>query len=122
MRVFKTKWFARYARKERIEDAMLREAVARAERGLVDSDLGGGLIKQRIGRPGQGRSGGYRTLVAFRREGRAIFVFAFAKSELDNIEDDQLRALKNLGEEWLAASELKVEMAVADGALLEIEI
>lgn len=89
---------------------------------MIDADLGGGLIKQRIGRPGQGRSGGYRTLLAFRREDRAIFVFAFAKSELDNIQDDQLRVLKELGQEWLDANALTLEMAIADGSLVEIGI
>jgi len=94
VRIFKTKWFVRYARRERIGDTVLRDAIARAERGLVDADLGGGVIKQRIARPGQGRSGGYRTLIAFRFEKRAIFVFAFAKSERENIDDDDLATLK----------------------------
>lgn len=57
MRIFKTKWFARYARRERIEDRSLREAIRRAEQGLVDADLGGNVIKQRVAREGQGRSG-----------------------------------------------------------------
>jgi hypothetical protein len=54
MKVFKTKWFARFARHELIADTSLREAIARAERGLIDADLGGGLIKQRVARKGQG--------------------------------------------------------------------
>jgi hypothetical protein len=64
VRIFKTKWLARYARRERIADHNLSEAIERAERGLIDADLGGGIIKQRVARSGQGRSGGYRTLVA----------------------------------------------------------
>jgi hypothetical protein len=52
LRVFTTKVFARFARKERLDDRRLREAVARAERGLVDAALGGDLIKQRVARPG----------------------------------------------------------------------
>jgi hypothetical protein len=67
MRVFLTKWMARYARRERISHESLREAIARAEQGLVDADLGGGLIKQRVARVGKGRSGGYRTIIAYRR-------------------------------------------------------
>ncbi len=58
MRVFKTKEFARFARKARIDDAALRDAIDRAERGLVDADLGGAVIKQRVPRKGRGRSGG----------------------------------------------------------------
>ena len=62
MQTFKTKWLARFARHEGITDKSLGEAIERAERGLIDADLGGGLIKQRVARPGQGRSGGYRAL------------------------------------------------------------
>ena len=76
MRVFLTKWTARFARREKISHASLRDAIVRAEQGLVDADLGGGLIKQRIARTGKGRSGGYRTIVAYRRSGRAIFLLA----------------------------------------------
>jgi hypothetical protein len=117
---FSTKWFSRYARHERIEDSSLQEAVDRAEKGLIDADLGGHVIKQRIARPGRGKSGGYRTLIAIRREDRAIFVFGFAKSEQDNIENDQLRVLKGIAEEWLAASAADLDLAVKDGALQEI--
>ena len=73
MQVFKTRWLARFARHERIPDRSLLEAIARAERGLVDADLGGGLIKQRVARKGQGRSGGYRMLIAYRTKDRAVF-------------------------------------------------
>lgn len=53
MRIFKTKWLARFTRHEQITDASLREAVTRAESGLIDADLGGGLIKQRVARKGR---------------------------------------------------------------------
>ena len=84
MRVFVTKAFNRFARSERISVDRLQEAVGRAGRGLVDADLGGGLIKQRVARPRQGRSGGYRTVIAFRWLDRAVFLHGFAKSERDN--------------------------------------
>lgn len=86
MRIFKTKWIARFVRRERIDDEGLKEAIARAERGIIDADLGGGLIKQRVARPGQGRSGGFRMIVAYRTEDLAFFLYGFAKNERDNIE------------------------------------
>ena len=78
MRIYKNAWFAKFARKERIGNAALCDAVDRAERGLIDADLGGGLIKQRVARAGEGKSGGYRTLIFFRQAERAIFAFGFA--------------------------------------------
>ena len=84
MRIFKTKWMVRFMRRERIADESLKEAIERAGQGLIDADLGGGLIKQRVARSGQGRSGGYRMIVAYREESRAVFLYAFAKNERDN--------------------------------------
>ena len=80
MRIFKTKWLVRYARRERITDRSLSEAIERAARGLIDANLGGGIIKQRVVRHGQGRSGGYRTLIAYRVGIHAVFLYALAKT------------------------------------------
>jgi hypothetical protein len=96
LRVFVTKVFARFARKERLDDERLCEAIARAERGLVDADLGGHLIKQRVARPGGGRSGGARTVVAHLVARRSVFLYGFAKSERENIDDWELDGLKKL--------------------------
>ena len=121
MRIFKTKPFARFARKERIEDMVLREAISRAELGLVDAELGGGVIKQRIARQGRGRSGGYRTIIAIRRGSRSVFLYGFSKSARGNIEDDELGSLKEAASFWLSADETQIEREVLLGNLLEIE-
>jgi hypothetical protein len=60
MRVVKTKWFARFARKEDISDKKLSDAVREAEKGLIDGELGGGLIKKRVARA-QARAKGVAT-------------------------------------------------------------
>ncbi len=96
MRVFVSKVVARFARKERLDGQQLGEAIARAELGLIDAELGGGLIKQRVARLGSGRSGGYRTVIAFRGAQRAVFLYGFAKSERDNIGGRELEDLKKL--------------------------
>ena len=98
----------------------LCEAIEQAERGLVDADLGGGLIKQRVARAGQGKRGGYRMLIAFRSKLRAVFLFGFAKNELDNIDDDQLATLRETAAVWLAADAQKIERAIKDGLLIEV--
>ena len=121
MKIFKTRWFARFARQEKIADDGLREAIERAERGLIDADLGGGLIKQRVARQGQGRSGGYRVLVAYRAKDRAVFLFGFAKSEQENIGSDELIFLRELAKNWIAADAVKIQMEIETGNLQEIE-
>lgn len=102
-------------------DAGLREAIERAERSLIDADLDRGLIKQRVARQGKRRSGGYRVIVAYRAKGRAIFLFGFAKSERDNIGTDNLIDLRELAENWLAASTAKMQMELEIGNLQEVE-
>ena len=121
MRTFKTKWVSRFVRRERIADTSLLEAIERAERGIIDADLGGGLIKQRVARTGQGRSGGFRMIVAYRTEDRAFFHFGFAKNERANIEDGELQSLKEIAGELLARSDSALDEAVVSGALQEID-
>jgi len=121
VRVFKIRWFAKFARHERIADKSLSDAIARAARGLVDADLGGGVIKQRVARGGQGRSGGYRVIVAFRMKARAIFLYGFAKNERDNIDPDELADLREVARGWLEATPEKIAEALADGAIEEVQ-
>jgi hypothetical protein len=121
LRVFKTKWFARFARRERISDASLCAAIGRAERGLVDVDLGGGVIKQRVARPGQGRSGGYRVLIAYRAKARSVFLFGFAKSARANVADDELATARDIAKAWLEADGAALARAMADGLIQEVD-
>lgn len=119
-RIFKNKAFARFARKNDLDDAELCHAVCEAEHGLIQADLGGDVIKQRIARKGEGKSGGYRTLILFRRRHRAIFAHGFAKNETGNIRPDELLALKKLAALLLAYDEATLEKALASGTLVEV--
>jgi hypothetical protein len=120
-RIFKSRWFQRFARKERIADAVLREAVARAENGQFDADLGGGVIKQRIARPGQGKSKGYRTIIFFRRGARAFFVYGFAKSQRANIDDDEEGQFKEAAKLVLALTETQLAVRLERGDFVEVK-
>ena len=120
MRIFKNKSFARFARKARITDTVLCEAIDNATRGLIDADLGGGVVKQRIARPGQGKSGGFRTIILFRVGARAFFVHGFAKNEQDNIRDDELAAFKMLAAVLMAYDDAALAKTIANGTLMEV--
>lgn len=120
MRVFKNSRFHKFARKEKISDAMLCEAVARAERGQIDADLGAGLIKQRVARPGAGKSGGFRTLVFFRAETRAVFAFGFAKSDMANLDDAEEAYLKKAAKLVLGFADAQMDAEVAAGRMFEV--
>jgi hypothetical protein len=115
MRVFRTRWFTRYARQERIADKSLRDAIARAERGLIDADLGGGLIKQRVARQGQGRSGGYRTIIAYRAGSSAFFCMVLQRAT------ETISARMSSGRRLLSADVETLNGMFEDGSLKEVD-
>jgi hypothetical protein len=119
VRIFKSRWFQRFARKEGIADAALREAVARAEKGQIDADLGGEVIKQRIARPGQGRSRGCRTIILFRRGVKALFVYGFSKSQRANINDDEEQQFKEAAKIVLSLTENALAARLKEGDFVE---
>jgi hypothetical protein len=121
MRIFMTRHFARFARQESILDGTLARAIRGAEGGLVAADLGGGLIKLRVARPGRGKSAGYRTLIAYSRGRRAVFLLGFAKNERENIDPKQLADLKIAAAEILSRSDGALATEVEAGRLQEVD-
>ena len=121
MRVFKTKGFGRFAKSEGLSNEALAMAIRQAEGGLGDADLGAGLVKLRVARTGQGKRGGYRTLIAYRSGVRAVFLFGFAKSERDNVSADQLADLKRAAADILKRSDDDIAEDIATGRLQEVQ-
>ena len=121
MQVFKNKWFTCFARQEDIENASLCEAIRRAGRGLIDVDLGGGLIKQRVARQSEGRSGGYRTIIVYRAGADVFFIHGFAKNELDNVSTSDLRGLKEAASVYLQMNNVTLAALVKEGRLVEVK-
>ena len=120
MRVFKSKWFVQFAHKERISDVKLCEVVKDAESGKIDADYGGGVIKQRIARPNEGKSGGYRTIILFRRGDNAFFVYAFSKSRRDNINAIEERTFKDLAKRTFALSDVALAKLIETETYTEV--
>ena len=119
-RVFKTRYFSRWMRKTELTDGALCEAVAEMVQGLVDADLGGGVVKKRVALPGRGKSGGARTLVATNKGNRWFFVFGFEKNDRANLSDQELEALQDLAQDLLARTGAQLDLAVQTSALEEI--
>ena len=120
MRIFKNAWFGRFARKENISAKMLWDAVTRAEKDLIDADLGGGVIKQRIARPGESKSKGFRSIVLYRKGDKAFFVFGFPKSGLDNIRVNEEEQFKKAAKLVLALSDDRIDQLIENGQFEEV--
>jgi len=120
VRIYLSKWFARFMRKEGIPLVSLRKAVSEANAGRIDADYGGGVIKQRIARPNEGKSGGYRTILLFQQGERAFFVYGFAKNAQANISASDEHEFKILAKTLLNASPESIGALVENGKFLEI--
>jgi hypothetical protein len=107
-------------RKTELTDHALCEAVAEMSSGLIDADLGGGVVKKRVGLSGRGKRGGARTLVATNKGTRWFFVFGFEKNERANITADELAALQDIAADLMGRTASALDGAVQDGALKEI--
>ena len=120
MIVYKTRWFGRWANKQGLTSPSLCAAVREMTEGLYDADLGNGLLKKRIARPGQGKRGGFRTLVATNKGNRWIFLFGFPKNERSNIDKDEEVALKLLAVHLLSLTAQALDQAQHAGELMEV--
>ena len=119
MRIFKNTWFNRFADKEGITDGELVEAVNLLEAGQAD-DLGGGVYKMRLARPGEGKRGGYRVIVFFRSEERTFFVYAFAKADRGNISEKDLRIFKRRAKILISKTDEKIRDDLRKRDLIEV--
>ena len=119
-RVFKTRSFSRWMRKTELTDQALCAAVLEMERGLIDADLGGGVVKKRVALPGRGKSGGARMLVATNKGNRWFFVFGFEKNDRANVSGKELEALQAIAADLLKLSSTQLDAHVEGEALQEI--
>lgn len=120
IRIFKTKNFARWAKKEKVLDKALSNAVLEIEHGIIDADLGGGFIKKRIAKSGQGKRSGYRVLLAFKSRDRSVFVFGFSKSDKENIDSEEKELYRKLSKIYLTMSMSMLDKLCNEGKLYEV--
>ncbi len=115
-----TRHFSRWARKAQVTDRLLMAAAAELETGLFAANLGANLYKVRVPGLSCGKSSGYRTIIAYRKGDRLIYLYGFAKNERDNIDPDELEAFKKLSKDYLAMSKHEAKRAIEVGILIEL--
>lgn len=121
MRIFKYRMFRQWAKKEGISDSALKKAIDEIERGLFDASLGNGLYKQRVARKGQGKRGGYRTILAFKEKDRSVFMYGYPKNDRANISDKEEAVYKKLAAYYLGVPDNKLENLITIGELFEVK-
>jgi hypothetical protein len=120
MRILKNTWFSHFAQKENIDDKTLKNIVDQLEKGQFNANLGGGVYKQRISRDGAGKSGGYRVIIFFKKDTLTFFVYGFAKSNLSNISESELKDFKKLAKYMLSMTNEQIDIEIKAGRYIEI--
>ncbi|MFI4955911.1 MAG: type II toxin-antitoxin system RelE/ParE family toxin [Gammaproteobacteria bacterium] len=120
MKIYKTHVFDKWIKKEGITNSTLQEAIDEMCDGIIDADLGGGLVKKRMAKPGHGKRGSYRILLAFRSNSRAIFLTGFSKSDMDNITSDEKAVFKKLCTIYLNMDCKEIESMCKAKKLIEV--
>ena len=105
-----------------LEDSTLRKAITEMEQGLVDADLGGGLVKKRVPLPGMGKRGGVRTIVATNHCGIWFFLFGYQKNEKADISKRDEEVLKLLGAKLLRMDDSLLSAAIKAEQIWEISL
>ncbi len=121
MRIFRIASFRKFSESEGVTEDALRATIREIEAGLIHADLGGGLFKQRVRRPGGGKSGGFRVLVGFRKGDRAFFLYGYAKNERTNVTQAELLAYRQFAKLLLSLSESDIEAGLEIGEFDEVE-
>jgi len=117
----KTKWLSRWAKKNRISDISLLQAIENLELNLSSVSLGGGLFKVRVALSNSGKSSGFRTLIVYKEKSRAIIVYGFAKNEKENLTSSELQVFKALSKDILKQSTKDLEIAVKHNIFIPIK-
>jgi len=115
-----TKHFSRWAAKQKIPKRELANALTEVVPGNFEANLGGHLYKKRIRFEGQGKSGGGRTIICYKKGDRAIFVHGFAKNEKSNLSKKELIAFKELSKILLKLSPEEIAIAIENKDLIEV--
>jgi len=123
MRAFMEKKFGRWASSEGIDTDTLCRAAQEAFAGQVEADLGGYLFKKRVARASGGKSGGYRTILGFRKgkEERIFFLYGFPKNVRASITGRERTALTMVAEALIGATDGQIDQLKTKGSLTELE-
>jgi len=121
MKNLKTKWFSKWANKNKLSDKKLLEGISNIDSGFSTSNLGSNIYKVRIARKGEGKSGGFRTILVYNKNDRAVFLYGFSKNEQSNISKTELNYFKKLGADLLKLSDDELVLSIERKILQEVK-
>lgn len=121
MKCYKHRDFCLWAKFEKLTDTVLVKAVDEINNGLYEAALGSGLYKKRIAIPGKGKRSGYRTLLAFKHDKIAFFIYGFAKNEKANLSELEEKRCRGLAKILLGLNHRQISELLSTGKLVELK-
>ncbi len=121
MKKLPTKWFKKWSKKVKLTNDDLLEAIDDLEDGASTTDLGSHLFKVRVSREHSGKSSGFRTIIIYQENEKAIFLYGFGKNEKQNISKAELQYFKKLGNDLLALNTEQLEDVIGQKILFDLE-
>ena len=122
MKKLSIKWFNKWSKKVKLANEDLLEAITNLEKGLSTSDLGNYLFKIRVKRENSGKSSGFRTIVVYKKNDIAIFVYGFGKNEKENISKTELQYFKKLADDLMVLDLEQIEQFIEQKVLFDLEV
>ena len=120
IKIYKHRDFFKWANNENISDDLLKQVVFELEQGSFGAKLGRYLYKKRVARIGTGKRGGYRTLIAFRSQDKAIFIYGFAKNVKPNVTWKEKCLVKELANYYLGLTQAQLSQLLKKQRLIEV--
>ena len=121
MEIYKITAFSEWAEEYNVSDELLFDAIIEMNNGLFDANLGGNVYKKRIPLDNKGKRGGARTIIAFKYNDKAFFIYSFAKNKQANISDKELKALKKLAKVYFSLTDKEITEALRLGNLIKVD-
>lgn len=120
MRIFKSNAFEKFARKHKISDSLLINAINEIENGLIDADLGSGVIKQRLAKAHRGKSKGYRVIIIYKFKHISLFAYGFDKKDKENLTPAEENTFKALAKYFVAITNEQLNQSIEARELIEV--
>jgi len=120
MKKLKTKWFNKWAKKQKLSNKRLLLAIEDMQNNLSSVNLGGGLYKVRVSLEHSGKSSAFRTIVVYKKNDRAVMVYGFMKKEQENLSASELKSFKILSKDILTLSDEALTHAIRNKVFIEI--
>ena len=120
MRILATRYFARWAKHEKVSNKKILKAAEELQNGLHDGNLGGDIYKKRIGINNRGKRDGGRMIIAFKSENNIFCLCGYPKSKKEDITDNELTSFQENATVFFSLTDMGIDFLIKNNELIEV--